>query len=209
MLFASLAARWPAQPEDNIVRILADRGSVSIDRIRPADEASLGDLFEEFAADTEIVQFFHPHPLTRNFATWLCGPEGPRQDRYFLARREQRLVGYSMLRGWDAGYSIPSFGNCVCRSARGLGIGRLLLAHAIEEARTAGASRLRLSVYRSNYAALHIYSSFGFSFEEKNALELVGWLSLATTEEGTLHSHCGTASSGEELITGTSRGRQT
>jgi GNAT superfamily N-acetyltransferase len=83
-----------------------------------------------------------------------------------------------MLRGWDEGYQIPSFGACVHPSSRGDGLGQWLLEHAIGEARMAGAPKLRLSVYRANQRALHIYRKFGFVFEERNSEELVGWLTL-------------------------------
>ncbi len=153
---------------------------VRIDRIGRKDTAELADLFEELSADAETVSFFHPHPLTRHHAVWLCGPSGPRRDRYYLARREGKAVGYSMLRGWEEGYEVPSFGGCVRPAARGTGVGHALLAHAVEEARRFGAGRLRLSVYRSNARAVRLYAKFGFVFEEKNARELIGWLDLGS-----------------------------
>jgi ribosomal protein S18 acetylase RimI-like enzyme len=152
--------------------------SVRIDSLCPADEEELGRFFEDQAADPETVQFFHPHPLTRDYAGQLCNHARPRKDRYWLARHAGRPVGYSMLRGWDEGYAVPSFGACVDASARGVGLGHLLLAHAIGEARAAGAPRVRLSVFRANARAVHLYAKFGFAFEDKNDRELIGWLRL-------------------------------
>jgi [ribosomal protein S18]-alanine N-acetyltransferase len=155
--------------------------AVRIEPLCAADEAALADFFEEIAADAETVRFFHPHPLTRHHAGRLCAAATKCKDKYWLARQEGTLVGYSMLRGWEEGYAIPSFGGCVRTAARGLGLGHLLLAHAIEEARAAGARRLRLSVCRANQRAIHLYDKFGFVFENKNPHELVGWLDLDET----------------------------
>jgi ribosomal protein S18 acetylase RimI-like enzyme len=151
---------------------------VWIDRLRPDDAGPLARFFAELAADTEATGFFHPHPLTRRHAAWLCGPDGPRRDRYFLARQDGKPVGYSMLRGWDEGYEVPSFGACVLAAARGQGLGHLLLSHAIDHARWAGAPRLRLTVYRANERAVRLYTKFGFAFTDKNPRELVGLLDL-------------------------------
>ena len=98
---------------------------------------------------------------------------GRRQLSYFAA-------SYFMLRGWDEGYEIPSFGACTHPELRGAGLGQLLLAHAIAESRAARARSLRLTVYKDNEHALHIYRKFGFVFSEKNERELVGLLDLGS-----------------------------
>jgi len=90
------------------------------------------------------------------------------------------VAGYSMLRGWDEGYETPSFGGCTHPELRGAGLGQLLLAHAISESRAVGASRLRLTVYKTNTSALHIYRKFGFLFSDKNQDEWIGLLNLRT-----------------------------
>ncbi len=83
-----------------------------------------------------------------------------------------------MLRGWDDGYEIPSFGGCTHSALRNAGLGQSLLAHAIVESRSAGAQRLRLTVYKSNERAVHVYRKFGFEFSDKNEHEFVGLLDL-------------------------------
>jgi ribosomal protein S18 acetylase RimI-like enzyme len=59
-------------------------------------------------------------------------------------------------------------------------LGQFLLAHAIAESRAAGARRLRLTVYKENVRALHIYRKFGFLFSDKNDHELVGLIDLGS-----------------------------
>jgi ribosomal-protein-alanine N-acetyltransferase len=142
------------------------------------DRHKLAAFFEILARDAETVRFFHPHPLTQAYAELLCAGVGRRLDRYFLARRTDQIVGYSILRGWDEGYTVPSFGVGIHPRARGTGLGQILFQHAINESRRAGAPALRLTVNKANLRAVHIYRKFGMAFQEKNADEWIGMLEL-------------------------------
>ncbi len=153
---------------------------LAIQRLSSADVDTLARFFTVLAADPETTRFFHPHPFTRAMAARLCTRPKVCRDRYYLMRYRERIVAYSMLRGWDEGYAIPSFGGCTHPALRGAGLGQALLAHAIEDSRRAGAARLRLTVYRENERALHVYRKFGFVFPDKGEPELTGLLDLAT-----------------------------
>ena len=146
--------------------------------VGPDDAHDLGEFFEVLASDPDTPRLFHPHPLTRAYAHELCAHVGDGRDGYFLAWYADRIVAYWMLRGWDEGYVVPSFGVAVHPSARGLRLGAASLEHAIEVSRSRGAPRLRLTVYRSNERALQVYRRFGFTFQDKNERELVGHLTL-------------------------------
>jgi ribosomal-protein-alanine N-acetyltransferase len=89
-----------------------------------------------------------------------------RQDLYYAAFLGDRLVGYGMLRGWDEGYSIPSFGVAVGAAYRGRGIGQRLLRYAIEYARIRGAAAVMLKVHLDNPGARRLYEREGFVFQE-------------------------------------------
>lgn len=154
---------------------------LTVERLKPHDGDSLGQFFELLNADGQTVQFFHPHPLTREFADELCRRSQMIRDRYTVVRFHGHIVAYAMLRGWDEGFAVPSFGGCTHPALRDAGLGKFLLAHAIDESRAAGAMHLRLSVYRSNQRAVHIYEKFGFVFSDKNEHELVGMLALCET----------------------------
>ena len=147
--------------------------------ISAKDIAALGDFFTALVGDAESVQFFHPHPFTREFARELCVRAAIRRDRYYVACFEDRVIGYMMLRGWDEGYTVPSFGVCNHPALRDVGLGQALLAHAVRESRLAGALQLRLTVFKNNERAVHVYRKFGFLFHDKNEQELVGLLDLA------------------------------
>ena len=157
---------------------LTEAGLRQIRSLGPGDEQALARFFQEVAQDPLTSRFFHPHPLTPKYAAEICRGAGRRRDAYFALWENKCIVGYSMLRGWDEGYEVPSFGVCVKPSHRGQGLGQLLLAHAIEESRSRGAAAMRLTVYRDNASAIHIYRKAGFRFRHKNLQELIGELDL-------------------------------
>lgn len=154
---------------------------VSTQTIRPLaieDSQPLGEFFAHIGRDEQTRRFFHPHPLTPEFAQHLCQRIDKTRDEYFVCWEEQGIIGYGMLRGWDEGYEVPSFGVCVLPSRRGEGLGQRLLRYALERCRLRGAKRVRLTVYRDNIWAVHVYRKFGFVFSSKNTEELVGILDL-------------------------------
>jgi ribosomal protein S18 acetylase RimI-like enzyme len=152
--------------------------NLEIRRIRTTDAAVLGDFFEELGADAETVRFFHPHSLTRVYAALLCGGAATRLDHHYVALYRGRPAAYSLLRGWDDGYAVPSWGGCVHPELRSAGMGHALLLHAVAESRAAGATRLRLTVYKANQRGVHLYSKFGFVFQDKDEKSVVGVLDL-------------------------------
>ena len=88
------------------------------------------------------------------------------QDLYFGAFVDSRLAGFGMLRGWDEGYAVPSFGVAVESAARGRGLGRGLLRFAIRAARGRGAPSMMLKVHVEN-PARHLYEAEGFHFPDE------------------------------------------
>lgn len=143
---------------------LTSAESLRIRPLRSSDAGPLADLFAELRADPDSVHF-HPHPFTRDEARRIAERRGIRRDVYFAAVTDGHLAGYGMLRGWDEGYSIPSFGVAVGIQYRGLGIGRSLLRYAISRARRRRAARMILKVHPENANAKHLYESEGFTFD--------------------------------------------
>jgi ribosomal protein S18 acetylase RimI-like enzyme len=72
------------------------------------------------------------------------------------------LVAFFMLRGFDEGYTIPSYGVAVDAQAQGLGIGRLTLVTSKTMSRLLGAPRIMLKVHPDNRGARTLYESEGF-----------------------------------------------
>lgn len=153
-----------------------------IEPLRKETRPLAGALFEALRPDANI---FHPHDMT--FATadrlrW-------KNDIYAIAVLEytpdvwtdpgRRAIAYGMLRGWDAGFSIPSLGVAVHPDHRGVGLGRAMVDYLHSCARLRGAPAVRLKVYPYNERARQFYTSLGYQW--RPGLEqgqLVGLLDL-------------------------------
>ena len=72
-----------------------------------------------------------------------------------------------MLRGWDEGYEIPSFGVIVHPDQRRQGWGTLFLNWAIQDCKELGCEKIRLTVDKDNVVARKIYKRAGFKFKKK------------------------------------------
>jgi glycosyltransferase involved in cell wall biosynthesis/ribosomal protein S18 acetylase RimI-like enzyme len=120
----------------------------------------------------EVTAGFDPFPLTAESADAIAAATGA--DRFYGAFLGPRVVGMAMLRGWDEGYDVPSFGVVVDRDFHGEGIGSRLTDAAIAEARRLGCPRVRLSVYGSNRVAHELYERRGFVESERRPVSKDG-----------------------------------
>jgi ribosomal-protein-alanine N-acetyltransferase len=118
--------------------------------------AALVWLFERNAG----TEMFDPFPLTRQTALRIA--KQPRADLYFGAEHDGSLLGITMLRGWDDGYELPSFGIMIDAEHRGEGLGSRMTELTLAEARAAGYPQVRLSVFGSNAVARALYERRGF-----------------------------------------------
>ena len=138
---------------------------MSIRSLGPSDVHELARFLRPSMPMKRPLLSFTPHPFNSETAQRICDRDGINSDRYFAAFDGTMVVGYAMLRGWDEGYDMPSFGVCVRPDARGRGIGRRLLADALGRARAAGACRVMLKVFGENSVARNLYESMGFVFD--------------------------------------------
>lgn len=102
---------------------------------------------------------FHPHPFTVDTLARLVDGK----DEYWLLVREQTVVCYGMLRGWEEGFTVPSLGIAVHRDFRRRGLGERMMAHLHVRARERGAARIRLTVERQNVEAQALYAKLGYA----------------------------------------------
>jgi len=109
---------------------------------------------------SDTTRFFRPFALDTESATRIANYRG--LDMYFLGVIDQTACGFTMLRGMDEGFEIPSFGIFVDHEHRAKGLGQLLTLKTINAARKAGFNRLRLTVHESNCGAVRLYESIGF-----------------------------------------------
>jgi GNAT superfamily N-acetyltransferase len=146
-------------------------GHVGFREIGPDDFEDLARFLEENNVPA-VVRTFNPFPMDSETARRIALL--PRRDRYYGAFLGVRLAGLSMLRGWDEGYSVPSFGIMVDHRFQGMGVGARLLDYTLGEAGRLGCGRVRLSVFASNRRALDLYLSRGFVETERAPVLLSG-----------------------------------
>jgi ribosomal protein S18 acetylase RimI-like enzyme len=144
---------------------------LSIERLRPDHCASISRLLEDNDRE-EITCHFHPFPMTRETAERLCIPCS--KDRYYAAFQGCSAVGLAMLRGWEEGYDIPSFGMFTDYRHHGRGIGRQLIEFTIREAERLGCTMVRLTIYESNLRGRRLYVSLGFQEQSREPVERCG-----------------------------------
>ena len=139
--------------------------------IGPNQLERLAALFERNRV-ARVTDLFDPFPLDAARARWIALE--PHRDSFYLALREERPAGFSMLRGFDEGYAIPSFGIFVDHESHGEGVGRALTVWTVEEARRGGCSAVRLAVYAANLPARRLYESLGFVEQERQLVDRAG-----------------------------------
>jgi len=137
-------------------------------KISPDDVDQVSKFFTENSVDA-ITCFFSPFELTAETARWIACE--PHKDRFYLGKVNNQIVGFSMLRGWDEGFTVPSFGIFIDHRKHGLGFGKNLLDLTIEEAERLQCPKIRLSVFASNQPAFKLYLSRGFKETNRSAVK--------------------------------------
>ncbi|MDZ4101091.1 MAG: GNAT family N-acetyltransferase [Hydrogenophaga sp.] len=147
--------------------------ALEIVRLTPSRGMALHRFFKDINASGDS-HFFRPHATDEEAILKLAEYTG--QDLHYVLVDNGGILGYGLLRGWDEGYKVPSLGIAVHPSARGLGIGRMLMVFLHITACRKGAEKVRLRVHLGNDKAMHLYKSLGYIFEsDSNDVEyLVG-----------------------------------
>ena len=131
--------------------------------LTPNDEGALAIFFDENNLPS-VTRDFHPFALDASAAKIICTET--KHDLYFVFLEGNSILGLAMLRGWDNGFDIPSFGILVHRLHHGKGIGRALIAHALVMAQELHAPRIRLTVNADNARAIRLYEKADFHIAE-------------------------------------------
>lgn len=141
----------------------------------------LAPSFKEFLArlaGEPGAEHFRPHGMDAAAASTLCSTDT--KDFHAVLTREDAVLAYGLLRGWQDGWAVPSLGIAVAPEHRGMGVGRIVMGLLHLEARLRGADRIRLRVHPANAAAMGLYRSLGYRFsDEADRGQMVGFLSLA------------------------------
>lgn len=137
--------------------------SLELVRLAPGWQEGLKLFFQDMKGSGDEV-FFSPHPTDENSINRIASYNG--KDLYYLLIEGENVIGYGLLRGWDEGYQIPSLGLAIHPSARGRGLGKMLMDFLHLLAFRRGASKVRLRVRANNAKAISLYKSLGYAFEE-------------------------------------------
>jgi ribosomal protein S18 acetylase RimI-like enzyme len=152
---------------------MVKRPHVIIRKVEHTDYEQLGQFF--IANNIEqITRQFHPFPLNTQTAHYIACIS--HRDRYYIAIWNKRIIGLCMLRGWDGGLEIPSFGVFVDYRYHTKGLGRQLTEFILTEAKILGCRSVRLSVYASNLHAVRLYISLGFREINRRGVYVTGGL---------------------------------
>lgn len=143
--------------------------------LQPKDAASLGAFFSELVANGDD-SLFHPHGFGQVDADRICSNNGI--DAYYAVFNSGEILGYGLLRGWDEGYDIPSVGIAIGKKARGLGLGKMMMGFLHNAAKKAGATQVRLKVYKNNTAAIRLYEALGYRLEDHDDSQYLGIIEL-------------------------------
>lgn len=150
-------------PSENENSTGTDSPSLELVRLSPRWQEGLK-LFFQALMENGDARFFCPHPTDEKTLSQLAHYVG--RDLYYLLVEEENVLGYGLLRGWDEGYQIPSLGVAIHPSARGYGLGKILISFLHMLASRRGATKVRLRVLKNNNKAMRLYERFGYAFEE-------------------------------------------
>jgi ribosomal protein S18 acetylase RimI-like enzyme len=149
---------------------------MKIEILCPELEPALVDFFITLRKEG-ADKYFHPHPLTPDEARQRCSYVG--RDIYCVLTKKQKIIGYAMLRGWDAGFDTPSLGIALRQSAQGRGFADFLMKFLHATAREQGAKKIILKVHKDNLHARRLYERLGYTFiRNVTGEQLAGSISL-------------------------------
>lgn len=131
--------------------------------IRPATDADRDVVWEIFRATIAPGDAFVYDPNTPReeaMAYWFA-----KGTRTYVAEREGRVMGSYILRANRPGLGdhVANAGFMVAPEARGLGMGRTMGEHALNEARRLGYRAMQFNfVISTNESAVHLWQQLGF-----------------------------------------------
>ncbi|GJQ62877.1 MAG: hypothetical protein SCALA702_19300 [Melioribacteraceae bacterium] len=117
----------------------------------------------------EYMRYFHPFHFDHKTVFELL--DSKVKDKYFGIKVNGKLGGFYMLRGFDKGYEIPSYGVIIDENYSGCGLAMLTLNHMYTFCRVNKIKKVMLKVHPDNVRAKKIYIKAGFvetGVDEKN-----------------------------------------
>jgi len=109
---------------------------------------------------SEYVRFFTPFSFDHATILKLLTDRG--QDLFYGIHWQQRLIGFSMLRGWDAGYEVPAYGVLIDEKYSGYGLATVTLRLVKAVCKMRGSPGIMLKVHPANAGAERLFERAGF-----------------------------------------------
>jgi len=132
--------------------------------IKSIDATHAKELYKLLSdSNSEYLQHFTPFEISENSIFTILS--NAILDRYFGVFIDKTLVGFYMLRGFDEGYDIPSYGVFISENYSFLGLAALTIQRSIAFCKVNNIKRLMLKVHPDNLTAMILYESFGFKAE--------------------------------------------
>ncbi len=134
--------------------------------IRPIIESDTEIIYEYFMSFSEKTHyFFSPHALDKEFAQKLTGEDinNPDTRRFIVVRfcgEKEIVIGYFFFWNWTK--KIPWFGIGARDGYQGMGIGNMMMNHAIKEAKKYNKGGILLTTKKDNIRAQGLYKKYGF-----------------------------------------------
>ncbi len=132
--------------------------ALEIKRLNINHAKELANLLQ--SSDKEYSKYFIP--FTFDFETISEILSKAKNDQVYGIYVEQNLAGFYMLRGFDEGYSVPSYGVWICENYSNKGLSTFTLQHAISFCKLNSVKKIMLKVHPDNLSAKHIYEKYGF-----------------------------------------------
>lgn len=130
--------------------------------IRPLTSEDASDLSSLLLAQSlDYVRFFNPFKFDHPSVAEILAGRG--SDVFMGIYRQERLIGFFMLRGWNRGYEIPSYGVLIDEKHSGYGLTRLSLKLAKSICKLRHVPRIMLKVNADNIIAKRLFEEAGFA----------------------------------------------
>ncbi|MBK5218356.1 MAG: GNAT family N-acetyltransferase [Thermoleophilia bacterium] len=160
-----MSADYPAHREVDVV--LRDGSTIGLRPVRPSDEASLREFFDELDPDSQSFRFFSGAANLGRIAHEMARVDyGSRYG--LLARRgeEGRPIGHGVYIELEHGQAEVAF--AVAEEMQGHGLGTILLAHLAEVAAENGIDTFVAEVLPQNHRMIEMFRESGFPVDVRS-----------------------------------------
>ncbi len=113
-----------------------------------------------FNEDVKYLKYFTPFEFTVESLTSILNKAV--KDKFFGIFVNNEIAGFYMLRGFDEGYDIPSYGIWISSKYSNKGLSKLTLYHSFSFCKLNNIKTLMLKVHPDNIIAKNLYEALGF-----------------------------------------------